>query len=121
MPVEIKNRFTQEVILVVEAESLGHVDLSGLNLEGADLSGLNLIRANLSGANLEGADLSGAFLRYANLSGANLEGANIEGADLFDADLIGVKILIEGHKIVILNQQEEDKYIKRPYLYQGGV
>ena len=47
MPVEIKNRFTQEVILVVEAESLGRVDLSGLNLEGADLSGLNLIRANL--------------------------------------------------------------------------
>ena len=120
MPVEIKNRFTQEVI-VVEAESLGRVDLSGLNLEGADLSGFNLNRANLSGANLEGADLSGAFLRYADLSGANLEGANIEGADLFDADLIGVKILMEGHKIVILNQQEEDKYIKRPYLYQGGV
>ena len=99
MPFVIKNRFTQEVILVVDAESLCRADLSGLNLEGADLSGLNLIRANLSGA--------------------NLEGANLEGADLFDADLIGVKILIEGHKIVILNQQEEDKYIKRPYLYQG--
>ena len=121
MPVEIKNRFNQEVILVVEAESLCRVNLSGFNLECADLSGFNLNRVNLSGANLEGADLSGAFLRYADLSGANLEGANIEGADLFDADLIGVKILIEGHKIVILNQQEEDKYIKRPYLYQGGV
>ena len=101
MPVEIKNRFNQEVILVVEAESLCRVNLSGFNLECADLSGFNLNRVNLSGA--------------------NLEGANIEGADLFDADLIGVKILIEGHKIVILNQQEEDKYIKRPYLYQGGV
>ena len=108
MPVEIKNRFTQEVIFVVDAESLCHADLSGLNLN----------RANLSGANLGGADLSGAFLRYADLSGANLEGANLEGADLFDADLIGVKILMEGHKIVILNQQEEDFYKKRPYLYQ---
>ena len=80
MPIEIKNRFTQEVIFVVDAENLGRV----------------------------------------NLSGANLEGANIEGADLFDADLIGVKILIEGHKIVILNQQEScwfREYIKRPYLY----
>ena len=101
MPIEIKNRFTQEVIFVVDAENLG--------------------RVNLSGANLEGADLSGAFLRHADLSGANLEGANFEGADLTDANLIGVKISMEANKIVILNQQEEDKYIKRPYLYQGGV
>jgi uncharacterized protein YjbI with pentapeptide repeats len=40
-------------------------DLSGTNLEGADLS-----NADLSGTNLEGADLTSAYLRYADLSGA---------------------------------------------------
>lgn len=62
---QIKHRFTEEVILEIET------------LSGAYLSGANLSRANLSGADLYGANLSGANLSRANLSGANLSRANL--------------------------------------------
>ena len=63
----------------------------------ADLSGVDLSRANLSGANLLNADLSDAELSEANLSGANLynadlRGANLSGANLLNADLSGVDL-----------------------------
>ena len=63
----------------------------------ADLSGVDLSRANLSGANLLNADLSDAELSGANLSGANLynadlRGANLSGANLLNADLSGVEL-----------------------------
>jgi hypothetical protein len=73
--IQIKNRFTGEVIKTIDADTL----------IGADLRRANLRRANLSGANLSGADLIGADLRRANLSGANLSGANLSGAYLSDA------------------------------------
>jgi uncharacterized protein YjbI with pentapeptide repeats len=67
---------------------------SGLNLNGAVLAGLDLGCAtpptgctDLSGANLEGADLSGANLRAAKLTDADLSGANLRAAKLTDADL----------------------------------
>jgi hypothetical protein len=79
------------------------LDLSGLNLSGADLvdadlSGANLVGAdlfdaNLSGADLVGANLSGANLFDADLLGADLVGANLRGADLFDANLSGANLL----------------------------
>ncbi|HHJ07507.1 MAG TPA: pentapeptide repeat-containing protein, partial [Anaerolineae bacterium] len=46
---------------------LVEVDLSGANLQGA-----NLEEVNLRNANLEGADLRGANLSEADLTGANL-------------------------------------------------
>ena len=63
----------------------------------ADLSGVDLSRANLSGANLLNADLSDAELSGANLSGANLynadlRGADLSGANLLNADLSGVEL-----------------------------
>jgi hypothetical protein len=101
MKIEIKNRFTSEIIFSCEAESmkaavklavdakanlsqatLVWADLSGTNLSGVNLSGVNLSRANLSGANLSGANLSGTNLSGANLSEANLSGANLTGASL---------------------------------------
>ena len=77
-------------------------DLSGVDLEYADLDGADLRDANLSGADLRGADLRDANLWYADLRGADLRdaslgcadlgyadlgGANLSGADLRDADL----------------------------------
>jgi len=53
------------------------IDLTGVNLSGA-----NLIRANLSGANLG----------WTNLVRANLSGANLIRADLSEADLSGAKL-----------------------------
>jgi Pentapeptide repeats (8 copies) len=86
MKIEIKNRFTNEVIFSHDCEEnttsitineaiKSRADLSGAYLSGADLSGAYLSGADLSGANLSGADLSGA-----NLSGADLSGAYLSGA-----------------------------------------
>jgi hypothetical protein len=91
---EIKNRFTGEVIfthdctswkICVEAAIKSRADLYGANLPRANLSGANLSGANLPRANLSGANLSGANLYGANLSGANLYGANLYGANLSGA------------------------------------
>ncbi|MCK9324175.1 MAG: pentapeptide repeat-containing protein [Bacteroidales bacterium] len=104
MKIEIKNRFTNEVILCGEHESvkdcleknrgadlegayLEGVDLRDANLQGADLRDANLRDANLQGADLRDANLRGAYLRDANLWGANLRDANLWGADLRDANL----------------------------------
>jgi hypothetical protein len=61
---------------------LCEADLSGMNLQGAQLSGAILWRAallgtQLQGARLWGASLVGADLRFAKLSGAILWGANL--------------------------------------------
>lgn len=87
MYIEIKNRFTGEIILCGEYESIkdcleknNRADLSGANLSGANLSRAQTSGANLSGAYLLGADLSGANLSLADLSGANLLGADLSGA-----------------------------------------
>jgi hypothetical protein len=109
MKIEIKNRFTGEIIFSHEAEENSvsatvkaalevNTDLRGANLRGADLidadlRGADLRGANLRGADLRGANLSGADLRGANLSGADLRGANLSGADLRGADLSGADLI----------------------------
>ena len=82
---QIKNRYTGEVICIVEKNDDGIYNLSDANLSGANLSGADLSRANLSRANLFGADLSGADLSDADLFGADLFRANLSDADLFGA------------------------------------
>jgi hypothetical protein len=62
-------------------------DLSGADLESANLSRANLWYADLRGANLSGAALWCADLRGANLSGVNLGRANLQCADLESANL----------------------------------
>jgi uncharacterized protein YjbI with pentapeptide repeats len=58
------------------------LDLTGVNLSGANLSGVDLSEVNLSEASLSGADLSEAKLYAACLTGANLSHANLSGAVL---------------------------------------
>ena len=62
--IEIKNRYTSNVIISGKYESIK-----------------DCLEKN-RGANLRGADLGGANLRGANLGGAYLGGANLRGADL---------------------------------------
>ncbi len=69
-----------------------YVDLSMLNLEGADLrkarlQGAYLIGAHLQEAILNNAHLEDAELPRAHLQGAILVGAHLEGARLYRADL----------------------------------
>ena len=82
----------EDVREAIEAAVSRRVDLSGADLDGADLkasmnleeaklvAGANLTRANLRGANLEEVDLSGASLVDAHLDGANLERADLDAA-----------------------------------------
>jgi len=81
---QIKKRFTDEIIIEMEAETLKEVveknkaNLRETELWGADLRGANLWEANLWGADLREANLWGADLRGADLRGADLRGAEIE-------------------------------------------
>lgn len=76
---------------------LSNIDMRGANLRQSNLQGANLYRVNLTGANLSEANLCGTILTAANLSGANLAGANLSGsilsaANLTDADLSGANL-----------------------------
>jgi len=68
------------------------LDLSGINLRGANLFRVELSRCNLSGADLFGACLKNSGLAFSDLRNANLRGAYmyetvLTGADLTGADL----------------------------------
>ena len=69
-----------------------HVDIGRANLCGANLSGLNLENAELRGADLSGANLYQAELLHAYLQGVDLRGANLREAKLMDADLYESKL-----------------------------
>lgn len=55
-------------------------DFGILDLSGVDLKGANLVNAKLAGADLVNANLVNAKLAWANLTDANLTDANLEGA-----------------------------------------
>lgn len=57
------------------------------NLQGVNLQGIDLHKADLRGANLCGADLRRSNLCEANLSATNLWEANLRGANLYGANL----------------------------------
>ena len=107
MKIEIKNRYTNKIILCGEYDSVKdcleknkNANLSRANLSGANLSGVNLSGVNLSGANLSRADLFGVNLSRADLFGVNLSGANLSGADMKDAYFYGEKLVKEPMQII---------------------
>ena len=127
MKIEIKHRFTSNVLFECDADSLmdavvkavkGGADLSsanlsdaylrGADLRGADLSDAYLSGADLSGADLRGADLSGAYLRGAYLRGAYLSDAYLSGADLSGADLSGAPVIENIHQKVYAAASQPD-------------
>ncbi|MEB3216516.1 MAG: pentapeptide repeat-containing protein [Nostocales cyanobacterium 94392] len=76
---------------------LSYVDIRGANLPGANLEKINLqqsilYRANLIDANLKNANLNGAVLSAANLCHANFTHANLCGAILNAANLCGANL-----------------------------
>ena len=95
--IQIKSRFTGNVLKGVDAADLCAADLRGANLCGANLCDADLCAADLRGANLcaadlRGADLCAADLRGANLCDADLRGADLRGANLCDATLPGADL-----------------------------
>ena len=74
----------------------GAVDWSFCNLYGLDLSNLDLSGANLTGSSLYGADISntnfsGANLSYTNIYKANVTNTNLRNTDLSYANLCGAE------------------------------
>ena len=111
MKIEIKNRFTNEIILCGEYESVRDCleKNKKADLSVADLSVADLSVADLSGANLSRANLSGADLSRADLSGADLSGADLSVADLSGEILDKTPIQISGLKYHILITKKQIK------------
>ena len=84
--IQIKNRYTEEIIFECEAESIKEAVEIAI-MKKANLSEANLRKANLSEADLWKADLWKANLSEANLSEANLSEADLSEANLSEADL----------------------------------
>lgn len=109
--IEIKNRWTGEILFEYEKENNTIKDtvVEAVKNE-ADLRGANLDGANLGGADLRGANLSRASLRGANLGGANLRGANLGGADLRGAYIYTSDDEID--KVSAINNFEQNNSIE---------
>lgn len=73
----------------IQPVSQPKIDVTGTNLENANLKGANLENANLEGADLRGVNFQGANLEGVDLRGVNLQGANLEGVDLRGVNLQG--------------------------------
>ena len=77
--------------------SLRYMDLTGWNLRGCNLAGVDATGADftetdLRGCNLAGVDASGADFNSAELGGANLAGVNASRARFGNANLSGVNL-----------------------------
>jgi uncharacterized protein YjbI with pentapeptide repeats len=81
-------RFLEEAKLVQSVDGREPI----ISLQGAELSGTNLIRAALNGADLGAADLHDTDLSTAHLNNAQLGMANLSGADLTTADLLDARL-----------------------------
>jgi Pentapeptide repeats (8 copies) len=82
----------QTAVTVLARRPAGRAERGPVNLAGAHLEGVNLLRANLPGVVLAGAHLADANLFYANLPGAVLAGAHLAKTNLFQADLTGADL-----------------------------
>ena len=91
MKIEIKHRFTGEIIVAGKYDSLKDAaEKSGADLSGADLAGSNLYSASLKSADLTETSLCRADLRNADLRDACCVRTAFRGADLWMAYMWGV-------------------------------
>jgi hypothetical protein len=74
------------------------VDLSGVDLQGANFSHANLQNVNFEGANLKDVDFQNANLKNANLKNANLEGANMGNSNLENTNVEGANLENSNYK-----------------------
>ena len=127
MKIEIKNRFSGEVIVCGEYENIRECVVknvkTGADLTGADLRGAYLTGADLRGADLRGAYLTGADLSGADLTGADLTGAYLSGAYLTGADLTGIKNYSENHYIFneIVCKQSIKSFTEKEWAMIGKI
>jgi uncharacterized protein YjbI with pentapeptide repeats len=77
---------------VLSGENLMNASLDGSRLRGARLDNANLTGVNLSEALLDGADFTNASLQGACLCQSSLRGCNFDGASFGDTDIAGSNI-----------------------------
>jgi hypothetical protein len=70
----------------------GEIDLTNANLQGHDLTDLDLGMAKLKNVNLQAADLTEAKLKGTDLTNANLQCADLCGANLQETNLCFAKL-----------------------------
>lgn len=94
-------------------------DLSGYDLSGLMLAGVNLSKANLSGADFSNASLNGVNFTDANISGANFNGASLKGVKFIGTNVSNasfknaeIKRLIIGGKVDYLFEGVEDIWLE---------
>ena len=79
--------------LDLSGKQLEDADLSGVNVEGVQFRDTDLAKALLNGANLHDDVMWFANLQDAELPGADLSGAQIQGANFKHADIYSIKSL----------------------------
>lgn len=85
---------------------LTKVLLNNTDLSGADLTGASLVGANLTQAFLNDADLSGADLKEAELTDANLYSANLSGATFEPKALPEVRGIASAQNLELLRYED---------------
>lgn len=88
--VDVSGAFLQGVRLIkagLQRSNFETADLRNALLRASDFRFANLHSANLRGADASGANFTDAALADSDLNGANLSGADLTAADLSDADL----------------------------------
>ncbi|MGK7894148.1 MAG: pentapeptide repeat-containing protein [Xenococcus sp. (in: cyanobacteria)] len=86
----LSNRQVQQLVITGNGQSKDFSQL--LNLTGINLQGANLIDVNFQGSDLSQANLQGANLTDANLIRANLNQAQLQDADLSRAKLVQAQL-----------------------------
>ena len=69
-----------------------YLDLSGLDLSGANLDHTSFTRANFSGVNLKGSSLRNFRCNHCDFSGANLQKSDLYKADFENSNLSGANL-----------------------------
>jgi uncharacterized protein YjbI with pentapeptide repeats len=108
--IEIKNRYTGNVMLSLDIDSLRRANLRGADLYGANLRGADLYGANLCGADLRGADLRGADLYGAYLRGANLDGEKINVTPIQINNLEWPILITDGYMRIGCQRHSHDEW-----------
>lgn len=75
-----------------QGENLNDIDLRNLDFRGCHMSGVFLDGSDLSNSNLEGCDLYSAYLEKTKFINANLRKACFQGANLSHANLSGANL-----------------------------
>jgi uncharacterized protein YjbI with pentapeptide repeats len=75
------------------------VDAKGAQFTQAQLAQTNFEGAKLHGANFSEADLRGSHLQDAQLTGTNLSGADLRGSNLQGAFIVGVGTMLDGAQL----------------------